>query len=132
MYMGYPLFYVPLPEKFRFVDSPEFKFRIGISLPNLPMHYWNAVGTSAIASHAGEPIEVDKRPILKENSAVPSAPVLIDAMKPPVESVAIKQHDGSKFEQVIEYDFFRTSVLFACEWGMPPPRVSFVVMQVSV
>lgn len=70
---GIPLILCSLPDNFRFDASPEFKFRTWISLPNLPLHYWNPVGISWIVASIGEPLEVDRRTVLKDSIAAARA-----------------------------------------------------------
>lgn len=103
---GIPLVLCHLPKDFRFDSTPEFKFRVWISLPNLPLSLWNPNALGKIATMLGEPVEVDFKTISKNSLAGPRVMVLVDAMKSPVESVNLKLHNGNIFTQSVIYDFY--------------------------
>lgn len=101
-----PLVFYHLSKDFLFHSTPEFKFRVWISLPNLLLSLWNPNTLGKIATMLGEPVEVDFKTISKNSLAGLRVMVLVDAIKSSVESVIQKLHNGNIFTQSVNYDFY--------------------------
>lgn len=84
---GIPLILCLLPKDFRFNSTPEVKFQVWITLPNLPLAPWNPNALGKIAMMIGEPVEVDYSTISKNNIVVPRLLILFDVLKQPVKEV---------------------------------------------
>lgn len=87
------------PEGFSFDPTPEFKFRVWATLPNLPLPLWNPNALGKIASIIGEPIEVDYYTISKNSIAGQRFQVLVDALKLSICTINLRLHNGDTFEQ---------------------------------
>lgn len=103
---GIPLILCPLPKDFRFNSTPEVKFRVWVTLPNLPLALWNPKALGKIATMIGEPVEVDYSTVSKNNIAGPRLLILFNALKQPVKEVNIRMHNGDFFTQLVNYDYY--------------------------
>lgn len=103
---GVQLILFPLPPEFRFDSTPEFKFKVWVTLPNLPLELWNPSALGKIAAVIGEPITLDNRTIAKNNIDGPRLQVLVDAKITPLDCITLRLHNGRSFTQNISYDFY--------------------------
>lgn len=93
--VGIPLILCPMPKVFRFDSTPEVKFKVWITLPNLPLALWNPNALDKIATMIGELVEVDYSMISKNNIVGPRIMILFYALKQPVKEVNIRMHNGN-------------------------------------
>lgn len=100
-----------LPKDFRFDSTPEFKFRVWVTLPNLPLPLWNPSSLGKIASLLGDPIEVDYRTISKNSIAGPCFQVLVDALKQPITSINLHYIMVARLSKQLRIIFIRYFVI---------------------
>lgn len=103
---GSSLILCPMPKDFRFDTTPEVKYQVWVTLPNLPLGLWTPSALGKIASMLGEPVEVDVGTLTRHNIEGPRCLILFNALKQPVKSVNIRMHNGDSFTQHVRYDYF--------------------------
>lgn len=103
---GSPLILCPLPKDFRFDTTPEVKYQVWVTLPNLPLSLWTPSALSKIASMLGEPVEVDPGTLARNNIEGPRCLIWFNALKQPVKKVDIRMHNGEFFTQHVRYDYY--------------------------
>ncbi|XP_058764506.1 uncharacterized protein LOC131637957 [Vicia villosa] len=92
---------------------PEFNFQrdmirtipVWIKLPNLPLQMWGASNLGKIGSAVGKPMFTDECTANKLRISYARILVEIDITKKQKESVTIKDCEGNKFNQPIEYEW---------------------------
>lgn len=103
---GSPLILCPLPKDFRFDTTPEVKYQVWVTLPNLPLSLWTPSALSKIATMLGEPVEVDPATLARNNIEGPRCLIWFNALKQPVKKVDIRMHNGEFFTQHVRYDYY--------------------------
>ncbi|XP_058759181.1 uncharacterized protein LOC131632453 [Vicia villosa] len=92
---------------------PEFNFQrdmirtipVWIKLPNLPLQIWGASSLGKIGSAVGKPMFTDECTANKLRISYARILVEIDVTKKQKESVTIKDCEGNKFNQPIEFEW---------------------------
>lgn len=106
MFLASHLCYAQCLGHLNLILRPILNSVCGLLFSGLPLEYWNPRSISKIASRVGLPIEVDRRTIRAETVDGPRVLVLVDALAKPLESFPITMHDGTIFEQKVDYDFY--------------------------
>ncbi|XP_058732715.1 uncharacterized protein LOC131604280 [Vicia villosa] len=78
---------------------------IWIKLPQLPLYLWEAKSLSKIGSAIGVPLVTDECTASKHRVSYAKILVEVDITKEMVKEIAIKDNEGRKFTQFVEYEW---------------------------
>ncbi|XP_058726404.1 uncharacterized protein LOC131597745 [Vicia villosa] len=78
---------------------------IWVKLPHLPLHLWGQRSLSKIGSALGTPLVTDECTTNKLRVSYARILVEMDVTKPPITEINIRDAEGNKRKQVVEYDW---------------------------
>ncbi|XP_058783664.1 uncharacterized protein LOC131658381 [Vicia villosa] len=78
---------------------------IWVTLPHLPLHLWGQRSLSKIGSALGTPLVTDECTANKLRVSYARILVEMDITKPPITEISIRDAEGNKRKQIVEYDW---------------------------
>lgn len=77
---------------------------IWVKLPQLPLHLWGAKSLGKIGSALGNPIVTDECTANKYRTSYARILVDVDITQEPIKEITIKDAEGKKIQQRVEYE----------------------------